>query len=450
MLLQFTAENFRSFCDEVELSMRASGEVPGGDSERARAVVAKPRDDLELLRCAAIYGANASGKSNLVEAMLVARQLIVHGTSSRDARLGAQPFRLDAKRRAQPSRFEFYVLVGDQIYGYGFAATDKAIVEESLTMMVDGEEIEIFSRQGGQIQLGQSLVAAQEDPKFVEYVARGTPDNQLFLYEAELRNVTSLPINDVFQWFEDHLKIIKPATKFTQLVDLADTDPEFREFLLRAVSWADTGIKQVTVDRRRRDDDPAKRLGDMLATMRHEPTYSIDSAYAETHVPQDGGINELLLRFRHSDDASHPTFGLDDESDGTRRLLDLAPMLYLATKGPTVLVVDELDRSLHTLLAQRFVEMFIEHMPAAGQLIFTTHDTNLLDCRSLRPDCIWFTEKDPAGATTLFSLAEFKPDQLDVLSKDLEKGYLRGRFGAIPFIGDPTKLGWPRRKDDAK
>lgn len=450
MLLQFTAENFRSISDEVELSMRASDEVPGGDSERARAVVAKPLGDLEVLRCAAIYGANASGKSNLVEAMLVARQLVVHGTSSRGTRLGAQAFRLDTERRTQPSRFEFYVLIDNEIYGYGFAATDKLVVEESLTVLVAGEEVELFSRRDGHIHLAAPLVAEQEDPKFVEYVARGTPDNQLFLHEAQLRNIESKPMDAVFRWFEAHLKIIKPATKFTQLVDLADTDPEFREFLLRVVSWADTGIKQVSVDRQRRDDDPAQLLGDVLTAMRHEPTYSIDSAYAETHVPEDGGVNELLLRLRHSDDASHPTFGIEDESDGTRRLLDLAPMLYLATKGPTVLVIDELDRSLHTLLAQRFVEMLIEHMPATTQLVFTTHDTNLLDCRVLRPDCIWFTEKGRSGATTLFSLAEFKAAQLEVLSKDLEKGYLQGRFGGIPFLGDAVALGWIPRKDDAK
>jgi uncharacterized protein len=357
-----------------------------------------------------------------------------------------RPFRLDAERRGQPSRFEFYVLVSGRIYGYGFAATDKAVIEESLTMMIDGEEKEVFSRQGGHIQLSDVIVAEQDDPKFVEYVARGTPENQLFLHEATLRNVESQSIDDVFQWFDGHLKVIKPSTEFTQLVELADSDPEFREFLLRAVVWADTGIKQLTVDRRRHDDDSTKRLSTILAQMRSQPTYSIDSAYAETPVPPDGGINELRLKLRHSDDASHPSFGLEDESDGTRRLLDLAPLLYLATKGPAVLVIDELDRSLHTLLAQQLIEMFIEHMPATAQVVFTTHDTNLLDCRSLRPDCIWFTEKSPTGATSLFSLAEFPADQLEVLGKDFEKGYLRGRFGAIPFLGDPVRLRWVPRK----
>jgi len=448
MLLQFTVENFRSISDEVELSMRVSDEVPRQNVGDGKAAIAEVRDDLSVLRCAAIYGANASGKSNLVEAMRVAHELVVHGTSSKDERLGIQPFWLDAHRRVQPSRFELYVLVNDQIYGYGFAATNKVITEESLTMMSGSEEIEIFSRRGGHIHISKALAAGPQDPKFLEYVAQGTPENQLFLHEAMLRNVESQPIGDVFHWFEHRLKIIRPSSMHTDLQKLADADPEFRAFLGRTVAWADTGIKQVTVDRRRLDEGQALFWRQAItATDGSKQRFDVASAMALEPL-DDGGMNRLVLALRHSDDAAFPPFGLEDESDGTRRLLDLAPMLYRASKGPTVLVIDEIDRSLHTLLARQIVETFISHLPTTTQIVFTTHDTNLLDCRSLRPDCIWFTEKSPAGATSLYSLAEFPPEQIEVLSKDFEKGYLRGRFGAIPFLGDPTRLGWRPRKDD--
>jgi uncharacterized protein len=449
MLLQFTAENFRSIRDEVELSMRTSDAVPGGDAQATRPVVATVDEDLEVLRCAAIYGANASGKSNLVGAMLVARQLVVYGTSSEDARLGIQPFRLDAERRAQPSRFEFYLLVSGQVYGYGFAATDKAITEESLTMMVDGEEIEVFSRQNGQFRSSDALDKEAGDPKFLEYVARGTPSNQLFLYEAKRRNIQSRAIDEVSQWFR-LLTIITPSSQISprKLVKLTASDAEFREFLMRMMTWADTGITHVAVDRRSIDGETAERLKDLASALQY---LSQVPRTPEVLVPTDGGgVEELSLSLRHSEDASHPSFGLEDESDGTRVLLHVAPILYLASKRPTLLVIDELDRSLHTLLAQQLIEMFIQHMPAATQLVFTTHDTNLLDCRVLRPDCIWFTEKGPSGATTLFSLSEFKPEQIEVLGKDLEKGYLRGRFGGIPFLGDPARLEWvPRKGEEA-
>lgn len=435
MLLQFTVENFRSICDEVELSMRASDEVAREDMGRAEAVVAKIRDDLEVLRCAAIYGANASGKSNLVEAIRVAHQLVVHGTSSKDARLGMQPFRLDAERRGQPSRFEFYLLVHEQVYGYGFAATNTTITEESLTMMIDGEETEVFSRQGGHIRLSDALVAEPEDPKFLEYVARGTPENQLFLHEAMLRNVESEPLGAVFHWFEEQLKVIQPTSSSRLLVELADSNAGFRDFLTRVTAWADTGIKEVEVHQRRLDEATLRAIDKIGAIPLREGSILTD----------DGDLKELA--FRHSTDESHPPFALEDESDGTRRLLDLAPVLYAASKrGHTVIVIDEIDRSLHTALAQQILEMLVAYLPATTQLLFTTHDTNLLDCRSLRPDCIWFTEKSSSGATSLFSLSEFPPEQIEVLSKDLEKGYLRGRFGALPFLGDPARLGWIPRK----
>lgn len=439
MLLQLTIENFRSIRDEVELSMRASEEVPRGDDDASRAVVAKVREDLEVLRCAAIYGANASGKSNLVEGLLAARQLVVYGTSSKDQRLGMQPFRLDAKRRGQPSRFELYMLVNGQVYGYGFSATDEAVTEETLTALVDGEEVEVFSRHGDQFHPSDALVDDAGDPKFLEYVARGTPGNQLFLYEATRRNIRSRALDDVSQWF-NLLKIIKPSSRMapTTLVKLADSDPTFREFLMRLMAWTDTGIKHVAVERRRIAGETAKRIKDFPSVFEY---IGHTTPSPQALVPTgDGGVDELSLELRHSDDASHPPFGLDDESDGTKRLLALAPLLYRSMNGPSILVIDELDGSLHTLLAQQLIETFLDQLPATTQLVFTTHDTNLLDCRSLRPDCIWFTEKDAAGATSLYSLAEFKPEQLEVLSKDLEKGYLRGRFGGIPFLRNAQLL----------
>lgn len=434
MLLQFTAENFRSIREEIELGLRASDELPPASTSRADSVIYEPRDDLKLLRCSAIYGANASGKSNVVEAIRVAQRLIVSGASTRNESLGIQPFRLDAEHRAKPSRFEFYVLQHGEIYGYGFAADDKTIVEESLTMMIDGEEELLFSRQNGRVSLSEQLRAEQEDPQFLEFVARGTPSNQLFLYEAMTRNVVSEPLDRVFHWFDETLRIISPSSEFTKIAELADSSHDFRRFLVEVMAWADTGVHDITVQRRRIDRRLLPGL-DFASTLRA-------ARRAVVVESDDGDIHELSLRTHHGQEASTPTFDLVDESDGTRRLIDLAPMMYFAGRRPTVLVIDELDRSLHTSLAQRVVELFVERLPATSQLVFTTHDTNLLDCRVLRPDCIWFTEKGSSGATTLFSLGEFRPEQLEVLRDDFEQGYLQGRFGGIPLFGDPTKLGW--------
>ncbi|MCA9709814.1 MAG: ATP-binding protein, partial [Myxococcales bacterium] len=135
-----------------------------------------------------------------------------------------------------------------------------------------------------------------------------------------------------------------------------------------------------------------------------------------------------------------------EESDGTRRLVGLSPPLFALMRTPTAVIIDELDRSLHTLLCRNRIEGFLDADPSSsGQLIFTTHDTNLLDLTLLPRDSIWFVEKDRSGGSTLYSLAEFKEEQLEQLGSNLERGYLSGRFGAIPFLGDPKRLGWTKK-----
>ena len=132
-----------------------------------------------------------------------------------------------------------------------------------------------------------------------------------------------------------------------------------------------------------------------------------------------------------------------EESDGTRRLVGLSPPLFSLLGSCATVFVDELDRSLHTLLSRHLIERFLStESVSSGQRLFTTHDTNLLDLGLLPADSIWFVEKDSGGRSTLYSLAEFKPEQLDRLASRLEQGYLEGRFGAIPFLGDPRRLGW--------
>jgi AAA15 family ATPase/GTPase len=155
------------------------------------------------------------------------------------------------------------------------------------------------------------------------------------------------------------------------------------------------------------------------------------------------------IRFRHAGEGLTDGFDWQDESDGTRRLMHLLPVLrqiHQHPDGGQLLAVDELERSLHTSLTRRFVEEFLDLCAAApdttAQMIFTTHDTNLLNGRLLPAASIWFVEKDRAGATYLYSLAEYPPEQVEALTEHLEEGYLQGRFGAIPFIASRDQLSW--------
>ncbi len=425
--------------------MRAADTVAVDDPAFVRF---SPRRD--LLRCAALYGANASGKSNLVEAMHFAQKSIIAPPATKDASIAVQPFR-HGESPNQPSSFEFYLFAAGKVYGYQFLLTRREVVFEELTevsLANPSEEQSIFRRESQHFTFSDELRSSIEDPKFLDYLAKGTRANQLFLNEAHERDLSML--DPVYRWFASTLVIIGPEARYGPLVEEAEREPRFKEFLREVLEWADTGI--VGVDTRRRQlEEPIKKEID--AFRRNKRVRQLlqamegGSRSRDALIEENGQTEILSLHFEHRLGTGTEFLDVDDESDGTLRLLDLAPMLYFAKEHAVVYVVDELDRSLHTLLAQRLVERFILETGANGgdaapQLIFTTHDTNLLDCQRLRPESIWFAEKNRSGASEFYSLAEYKPEQLNSLCGNLEKGYLQGRFGGIPFLGDPKRLGW--------
>ncbi|MCY1012977.1 AAA family ATPase [Nannocystis pusilla] len=429
MLIQFVVENFRSFRDETVFSMRAATNVeraPGAPDLAAGSTT---------LRCAALYGANASGKSNFVKALRFARDLVVRGVPER-GRIPTQPFRLDSASAEAPSRCEIYLRADSgQTYGYGFAARADAIVDEWLSWVDGDDEREVFSRSGNDFTFSPEIEASVQD--FLRLVSSATRDNQLFLRTTREFKRERFPpaFQDVMVWFEFLLVIIEPDAKFVGLIRRADEEPAFRAFLDEVLVRADTGISSVRTERTEVEVGESVNPSELAS--------SFGPGRAE-FLSKDGATFRLDLRLRHGD-SPDAGFGLEDESDGTVRLLELAPMLFLAPKTPRVFVVDEMDRSMHTTLTRWLVERFVTEAPgSASQLVFTTHDTNLLDLEVLRPDAIWFAEKDASGASSLFSLAEFKREQIEQLGGELEQGYLNGRFGAIPFLGGSTRLAGPQ------
>lgn len=423
MLIQFVVENFRSFRDETVFSMRAAGNVE-------RAADAPEVAQGSILRCAALYGANASGKSNFVKALRFARDLVIDGVPER-GRIRTQPFRLDPSTPEAPTRCEVYLRADSgQTYGYGFAVRADAVVHEWLSWIDGADEREVFTRTGKGFSFSPDLEASSRE--FLDVVSSATRDNQLFLRTTREFKRERFPqaFQDVMRWFEVLLVIIEPDTKFLGLVRRADAEEAFRTFLGEVLARADTGISLVRTERTELDGaeaGPSDMVEGLVGPERAE------------YLHKDGSTFRVDLRLRHAESAD-AEFGLDDESDGTVRLLELAPVLFLAQKKP-VFVVDEMDRSMHTSLTRWLVERFIaEAAGSASQLIFTTHDTNLLDLEVLRPDAIWFAEKDERGASSLFSLAEFKREQIEQLDGEIERGYLNGRFGAIPFLADWMRL----------
>jgi hypothetical protein len=337
------------------------------------------------------------------------------------------PFKLTSEAQGRPSRFEFELWANGFRWSYGFACTPARVEAEWLYRDAGGEEKNIFDRTTGDddevsVEIGDALELDDDRRQFWKFVAEGTRPAQLFLTEAYERNVKEL--DALLRFFVQLLGFLKRTP-----VVLAG-DAEMTSYAAEMLRRAGTGIAALDV----RDPSKEPAEGD-------KPRHMLGSAAA-------GYVPGPKIRFLHAIPGFDEGVFLDEdeESDGTRRLVDLSPSWFLLEKTDATVVIDELDRSLHTLLSRNLIERFIEVDPAtSGQLIFTTHDTNLLDLTLLPYDSIWFVEKGRSGSSSLYSLAEFKPDQLAQLGNKIESGYLHGRFGGTPFLSNPRLASTARK-----
>lgn len=414
MLVEFRTKNFRSLRDEQVLSLVASTDKTLLDTHTlATGVKAAPH----LLRSAVIYGANASGKSNLIKALQYMRGVVLESATviQPGQTFGVQPFKLDAESAGQPTEFEVTFILDGTRYQYGFAMTAQRIVNEHLLVYKAFKPQRWFERHFDEssekdvYEFGPSLKGAKN------LWEGATRSNALFLSVAVQLNSEAL--RPVFDWFSNRLVIfneqspLNPGTT-VQMLQQKDQHRVICDFL----TSADISIADVDVVTRRVTGQGIK----------------IDLATGKREVgPIENEINEL--KFLHSTEQGKAVFDLADESSGTRNLLFLAgPVMDILKKGLT-LVVDELDTSLHTLLVQALVRLF--HQPevntGGAQLIFTTHDTSLLDAYGLfRRDQIWFVEKKKDQSSDLYALLEFSPRK----NEAIERGYLQGKYGALPFL----------------
>ncbi len=430
MLLQFSVENFLSFREAGVLSMLAADGV-----DHPPHMVMDGPEGKKVLRCAGVYGANASGKSNLIRALDFATRLVLNG-SRPDRSLDHRPFKLDDAALRTPTRVEWHLALGAVGYSYGCEFTAHSVCSEWLFQTREGAERCVFERDASSIELGPVLSADGERGAFLRFVAEGTRKNQPFLAEARERNVQELA---VVHGLLAGCTFVHPNTAAASIFDMLREEAPFQMFLSDLLARAGTGIQDIRLEQATGSDLSIGWSSTHSPNLffRLIPSERRDSSKA----PYTGA--ETVATYRSAPSGTNVRFSVFEESDGTQRLILLAPTLYESQRrGADLFVaIDELERSLHPLLTRAFLERFLA-ADGKSQLLFTTHDTNLLDLTLLSRDAIWFTEKDPSGATSLYSLAEYKDEQIAALGPQLEKGYLQGRFGAIPFLGDATRLGW--------
>ena len=420
MLIEFRVKNFRSLRDEQVLSLVASSDKALQDSNTLpTGVAAAPL----LLRSAVIYGANAGGKSNLIKALQYMRGVVLESASviQPGQSFSVQPFQLDASSAGQPSIFEVTFLLGKVRYQYGFAMTAQRIISEHLLVYKTAKPQRWFTRHFD-ADTGKDIYTYSSSLKGAKSLwESATRPNALFLSMAVQLN--SAALRPVFDWFAHHLVIFNEQSALNpqltiQMLQQADGRKEICDFM----SAADISIANIDVETRK--------------VPGHAVHFDLTAGRTEVRTEE---VEEHRLRFHHVTDQGQAVFELADESSGTRSLLFLAaPVLNILNQGLT-LVIDELDTSLHTLLVRALVRLFHRADTNSGgaQLIFTTHDTSLLDAPDLlRRDQVWFVEKDPDQASSLVALAEFSPRKHEAL----ERGYLMGRYGGIPFLSSSLGL----------
>ena len=396
-----------------------------------------------------LYGANGAGKSNLVRALSFLRDLINEGTEPKEP-IARRPFLLDRVSAAQPTAISVQFVESGRVYALGVKVTDKVVTEEWLSLIQYGAEVPVFQRftnDQNEVTIEAGAVLTDDSwgthQKVVALTKVGVLPNQLFLHAVgqSLQEKDQGPVMvGALRWFAERLAIVHPSTPFKGLTRWLARNPRFSEFAGNFLRRVATGVDRLRTDSVEVDektlvafsDEIRKRIAEMTAG-ETIPIKGPDGS--ETVVEKCSGTSVRLhmIQSEHlTADGDRVALPFPEESDGTQRLTHLLPALHSVDRVPAVFIIDEIDRSLHPLLAKGFVRAFLGACAAkGGQLIFTTHETAFLDLDLLRRDEIWFADKKRAeGTTELYSLSDFK------VRTDLkvDKAYLQGRFEAVPPI----------------
>jgi hypothetical protein len=420
MLIRFSVANWRSIRSEQEISFVASA-LKNGRVD----TFASPALNERLLPALAIYGANASGKSNVIEALRVLRSLVIrsHRTGAPGEKLPIDPFRLDREHSTKPTAFMLEFILSDVRYQYALTVTAEKVVEESLYAFPSKRPQLWYARDEEGFDFGRKLKGKNTS------IQELTRPNSLFLSAAATSNHEQLTL--IFNFFRDQLVLYDEIPAFPQATNERHVKEEDKKArLVSILKHADIGIEDI-LERAQPENEKAKALTDDL------------KAVLKKHIGGNEEMNFELpkmvhLQLVHRGSDGFGEFSMASESRGTIQLLNLLPAIFDALEAGSTLLVDEIDTSLHPLLAREVVRFFQskETNRKGAQLIFTTHDVNLLTRDVLRRDQIWFTEKDHCGASTVFPLTDIKTRSND----NIQKAYLEGRYGAVPYLKRLTQI----------
>lgn len=448
MLIRFTVENFLSFRDKIVFSL-----IPGRGMLKPQHK-SKPIKGTSVLKTAVVFGANASGKSNLIKAIEFGKRLVLNGSKTEQP-ITFDVFKLDKKSVRDNSRIEYEIQHKNKNYAYGFIFNSKEITEEWLFEINKKSETKIFERSNtNNFDLSfLSKKNKKEETQFIEFTAKGTPRNQLFLTQIRntnvIENVSDISdILNVIDWFQNALTVIYPNSKnigkkfellentdlqvlFTEMLDYFDTGIDGIDFM--EIDFDEVEVPSEVKDDIRNDllNDKSEKIGAFLSNLKDDKYYIITKS-------KDRELEAKLLKTKHKVvGGTFELFDLKDESDGTRRIMDLIPFIIDFFKGGNVFIVDEMERSLHPNLIYDLFDFFLSKCDNVNsQFIVASHESTLLTQKLLRKDEIWFAVKDKEGVSYLHSLEDYNIR----FDKEVRRDYLLGRFKGIPKLGNRSEL----------
>lgn len=445
MIIRFIIKNLFSFKEETEFNM-LTGSIRSLPHHKYSI------SGISILKMASIYGANGAGKSNLVNSFALLKDIIVSENIPQN--VTNSKFKLCEGCSSKPSYLGIEFVVDKKIYFYSVTLNNDKIIEEELYRSgleknADSLIFHRLSKTKNKIKFSQDyLDSNKENELFVKILEDKLlkPNQSLVYLLNDISNEHKI-VKNIFNWFKYSLVIIFPNTYPTGMPYLFENFSNIKDFSNDIVLSLGLGIDKIVPSKTEiskfygNNKDKTQEIINELNEKKKPfvPKIINGERYVFYTDKHDEKVYALKLLFGHKTDKNNiVTLSLIEESDGTRRLLDYIPLLHDIINYDSVYIVDEIERSIHPLLVKEVVKKFSSDKLTKGQLIFTTHESNLLDLDIIRQDEIWLTEKNKKGSTELYPLSDYKTHH----TIDIRKGYLEGRYGAIPFLGNFSDLNW--------
>jgi hypothetical protein len=447
MLIRFVVENVFSFGAQKEFNTIPNNRLKTLEHHRYNF------DGFRLLKMSALYGANGAGKSNLIKAMDLLQSLVVKGGRSYQFYDSTFKFTSEAKLD-QILAVEFFQQ--GTAYYYGLKLNQGRVVNEELYRSGLGQnaDVKVYERNTdsegiSSLYFSDDFEKDEKSPilKSILLEEFVKPNEPVFKLLANRDNKFLSDVKNAFGWFESTLQIITPDSKPMALAHRIDIDSDFKSYANDMMCSFNIGIHSLTTEKVEAEKffgkDNENELSGLLSKLEEtkDKIMSLQTRKGDEIIliKEKGKIWVKRLKVNHRGGGDKVVeFNLDEESDGTNRLLDFVPAFKAVLSERKVFLIDEIERSIHPLLIKELVKKFSDDRASQGQLIFTTHESNLLDQELFRQDEIWFAEKNADGETDLYSLSDFKEHK----TLDIRKGYLNGRYGSIPFLGNLKDLNW--------